>query len=245
MPPPNGFTLAEGATHAVLSNNRRKTAFTLAEVLITLGIIGVVAVLTIPSLIQNHRKHIVETKLAKFYSTINQTINMAETNYGSKSDWQINNVDDFFAKYIKPNIKYIKTEEIYQDTNKIIAVYLPDGSAFTIDIYTDFWGIITNGGHFIYFPNAKNLTKEIIEDYSKTGKDWFLFAFWPSNTDDIYKYHRNKGVEPYLANWNGDPETLQNGSLFSCSKNSDRPVYCTAVIQRNGWKIPKDYPIKF
>ena len=47
------FTLAEGATHVALWNNQRKIAFTLAEVLITLGIIGVVAALTIPALIQS------------------------------------------------------------------------------------------------------------------------------------------------------------------------------------------------
>lgn len=43
--------------------------FTLAEVLITLGIIGIVAALAMPSLIQNHRKQVIETRLAKFAST--------------------------------------------------------------------------------------------------------------------------------------------------------------------------------
>ena len=45
-----------------------KTGFTLAEVLITLGIIGVVAALTIPSLMTAYNKHITETRLKKFYS---------------------------------------------------------------------------------------------------------------------------------------------------------------------------------
>ena len=36
--------------------NSKKTAFTLAEVLITLGIIGVVAAMTMPSLIANHKE---------------------------------------------------------------------------------------------------------------------------------------------------------------------------------------------
>ena len=48
-----GFTLAEGATHVDICNNTRRTAFTLAEVLITLAIIGVVAAMTIPTLIAN------------------------------------------------------------------------------------------------------------------------------------------------------------------------------------------------
>ena len=56
------FTLAEGATHVAHWNNFRKIAFTLAEVLITLGIIGVVAALTLPTLIENHNKRVVETR---------------------------------------------------------------------------------------------------------------------------------------------------------------------------------------
>lgn len=63
---------------------KHKIGFTLAEVLITLGIIGVVAALTIPTLMANHRKNVVETRLAKFYSTMNQAIHMAEADYGDK-----------------------------------------------------------------------------------------------------------------------------------------------------------------
>ena len=49
----------------------KKSAFTLAEVLITLGIIGVVAAITIPSLVTKYHRHIIETKLQKFDSIIN------------------------------------------------------------------------------------------------------------------------------------------------------------------------------
>lgn len=41
----------------------KKAAFTLAEVLITLGIIGVVAAMTMPSLIQNYQEKATVTKL--------------------------------------------------------------------------------------------------------------------------------------------------------------------------------------
>lgn len=40
-------------------------AFTLAEVLITLGIIGIVAALTLPALIQNNRNKELQTGLKK------------------------------------------------------------------------------------------------------------------------------------------------------------------------------------
>lgn len=43
-----------------------KQAFTLAEVLITLGIIGVVASMTLPALIQTNKNAEVESKLKKY-----------------------------------------------------------------------------------------------------------------------------------------------------------------------------------
>ena len=46
--------------------------FTLAEVLITLGIIGVVAAITIPALINNYRAAKLKSQFLKSYSTIQQ-----------------------------------------------------------------------------------------------------------------------------------------------------------------------------
>ena len=44
---------------------KKKPAFTLAEVLITLGIIGIVAALTLPTLISNHNKRVWATQLER------------------------------------------------------------------------------------------------------------------------------------------------------------------------------------
>lgn len=46
--------------------------FTLAEVLVTLGIIGVVSAMTIPSLIQNHQRKTCVTQLHKVYTEVQQ-----------------------------------------------------------------------------------------------------------------------------------------------------------------------------
>ena len=46
-------------------------AFTLAEVLITLGIIGIVAAMTLPAIIQKQQDKITVTKLKKMYSVFN------------------------------------------------------------------------------------------------------------------------------------------------------------------------------
>ena len=49
-----------------------KSAFTLAEVLITLGIIGVVAAMTIPTLIGNYKFSVLNNQLKTVYSDLNQ-----------------------------------------------------------------------------------------------------------------------------------------------------------------------------
>ena len=59
----NNFKKKAGATHVDRSDNIRSAAFTLAEVLITLGIIGIVAAMTIPALINNFQAKQYETKL--------------------------------------------------------------------------------------------------------------------------------------------------------------------------------------
>ena len=51
-----------------------KKAFTLAEVLVTLGIIGVVSAMTVPTLMQNYQKKSYVTQLNKVYNEIQQAI---------------------------------------------------------------------------------------------------------------------------------------------------------------------------
>lgn len=72
------FTLVEGATHVDMAPTKVKLAFTLAEVLITLGIIGVVAAMTIPTLMSNYRKKQLETQIKANYSLVQQAIKFAE-----------------------------------------------------------------------------------------------------------------------------------------------------------------------
>ena len=55
--------------------------------MITLGIIGVVAAMTMPALVQNHRNKVVETRLEKFYSTMNQAVLLSEAANGDKKEW--------------------------------------------------------------------------------------------------------------------------------------------------------------
>ncbi|MBP3924354.1 type II secretion system protein [bacterium] len=59
-----------------------KAAFTLAEVLITLGIIGIVAAMTLPTMVNNIRHKELETSFKKAYSSISQALKMYEAENG-------------------------------------------------------------------------------------------------------------------------------------------------------------------
>ena len=81
------FTLAEVFSPYYLSP--RRAAFTLAEVLITLGIIGVVAAMTLPSLIANYKEKQRVTQLKKSYSVLQQAYLRAVEKYGDSKYWDL------------------------------------------------------------------------------------------------------------------------------------------------------------
>lgn len=56
--------------------NLFKKAFTLAEILITLGIVGIISALTIPTLIQNYKKQVLVNQLKKAMSEISQGLQL-------------------------------------------------------------------------------------------------------------------------------------------------------------------------
>ncbi len=71
-------------------NTSRKAAFTLAEVLITLGIIGIVAAMTLPTLIVNHRKQVALTKIKHTYNILSNALERAKVDYDTEvNSWYI------------------------------------------------------------------------------------------------------------------------------------------------------------
>ncbi len=69
MPPPP--TLARVSRFLEDFARRKSRGFTLAEVLITLSIIGIIAAMTVPNLMAKHQKHIWAVKAQKAYSLLN------------------------------------------------------------------------------------------------------------------------------------------------------------------------------
>lgn len=64
-----------------------KKGFTLAEVLITLAIIGVVAAMTIPTIMAKYQEKVTVTKLLKAYALVNNAYQMAKIDNGDFVTW--------------------------------------------------------------------------------------------------------------------------------------------------------------
>lgn len=84
--------------------------FTLAEVLITLGIIGIVAAMTLPALIQKNTEKATVAQLKKSYSILSQAYLSILSEHGSPDGWGLQDRDtegsgqammDKFAPYLK------------------------------------------------------------------------------------------------------------------------------------------------
>ena len=201
-----------------------KKAFTLAEILITLGVIGVVSAITMPTLIQNHTKHVVETRLKKSYSTLSQAVKLSEVDNDSLSniegvhyeldddgnydtDKNLEWMDAYVTKYIMPYVKYVKKikgthikEDNYYGKNSLdatITLYLADGTSMSFH----------RGGAvdvFIDINGEKNP--------NEFGKDVFTFL-------------------------------IKDRITAFCSSTCDKkPATCACSIYQNNWKIPDDYP---
>ena len=210
--------------------SRKRAAFTLAEVLITLGIIGVVAALTLPSVIQNYKKSVIETSVKKFYTNINQAIILSERDngdmhYWSRTAWDGDGAptwDAYFDKYVI-TIKRMKT----RDGKNTIFVF-PDGSGLSINSSDFYWCVKAS----------------YIDDFSKYRRSaqCMTFGFYPNypNIEDrecVVANYRDKGVEPYIAGESdcsriNDPEYLCNSGAHSS--------YYARALQINGWKFPKN-----
>lgn len=229
----------------------KSVAFTLAEVLITLGIIGVVAAMTIPVLIQKHNNMVVETRLKKIYTVMNQAILLSETENGPKEEWDFSD-NNFWDKYFAPHVKVVKDEIIScnNDRYKCRTLYLPDGSLLIAKlgkVTVDEQGheTVASGGYqdYYFFPNAKNFSQDEF-NYQQddiSAKSMFVFKLSPNN---ISYYLKGKGFQPYAYILEQDLSNLLTGNNYSCNENAQYKLYCVYYIYLNGWKIPDEYPFK-
>lgn len=205
-----------------------RQAFTLAEVLITLGIIGVVAAMTIPSLITKHHRRVAETKLAKFYSIMNQAIRMSfaengDTSYDPNAEDKGVELKNWLDKNIFPYLKsdYFGDVIISDAGTQYYKVTLTDGSGFVSYMFQN--------GDVVYFFYCLNAGDKSCIKESYDGKNTFLFQYTLEN--QIF--------EPYNSSYYDSVENAKK----SCYKTTDEKRHtCATLIFKNGWKIPNDYP---
>lgn len=79
-------------------------AFTLAEVLIVVGIIGIIAEITIPILVQDFQEKAYTSQLRRTYSILGQAYSMARVENGEVNMWPVtcmNDVANIFIPYLQ------------------------------------------------------------------------------------------------------------------------------------------------
>ncbi len=214
----------------------------MSEILITLGIIGVVAAITIPGLITKCRKNVIETQLKETYSIMNQALKLAEYDYEDMDGWDypigevaVGGTSAFawFQRYLQP---YLKSSTVSSSYHLYCVWY----SGFAIEFINGSGlscGVNKGGGpsygHFVcmFYPKAGTI-KDIRDDNKKSkkmisGKDYFVFEIQ-------HESPTKKGFQPYPS----DDCKQTTGSMYLPS------LGCTKLIQKNNWKIPSNYPVK-
>lgn len=215
--------------------NKKIHAFTLAEVLIALGIIGVIAALTLPHLIIENQKKEMLSRLQKAYTTLSQAVRTSELDNGNNSTWDwgtsgdATSVKQSFDKYWAPYIKIAKvcdttlTDCGYSDQIKTLS---GGGANGVVSPTTRTTVILNDGSLLIVWVSSKFICVDINSGKAPNvlGKDVFYFAL-----------DSNRGLVPIgydivLSTINLDCSTSGSGS------------YCAAKIMREGWQISSDYP---
>ena len=239
-----------------------KNGFTLAEVLITLGVIGVVAAMTLPSVIAKYQKQQTIAKLKKAYSTLGQLVLRSQENNGPAAFSTSDTVDaevvkNFFNTYWFPylNGPVISKEGVcpYGSDSVCAAYSLLSGSVYDTSIYTNYpigrVFFTTNDGIAYYvdimrwenkYDDDGNLVSHIAKYSTRQNVLIDVNGVNPPNTfgKDVFMFIINFDdslVRPY-----GHDKT-ESEINDNCKLNGSG-AYCAAKLINDGWQMKKDYP---
>ncbi|MBQ8458962.1 type II secretion system protein [bacterium] len=191
---------------------KNKLAFTLAEVLITLGIIGVVAALTIPSLVNNYHKKQYYTQFMKARSILENAKRAYDDEDGSIHEYDVG-PESYYSPLIESMAKHNKGELI-KDLSKITSYEVKNlnGEIFA---ETD------------YFSSdcavPVNIMFETID-----GIDFIYCSAWYGN-----------GVFVDINGYKNKPNTIGRDIFFIKDMNSDEQASANSILWNgtNGkWK---------
>ena len=252
-------------THLTHSTHAKHVAFTLAEVLITLAIIGIVAAMTIPNLILKYQKREFGARLAQTYSTLSNAVKMAQVEYGDISTWIYQKnygssvdldeghadssllIQQYVEKYFLPYLKVSKNFGYSRLRDAGYSLYITKDGRQYAGSSQSYYIIELNNGVALFFSynggaDADNEDKFILSNpiifvdvNSKAGPNVL--------GRDFYLFTLSSRKNRLMAYGEGNTYT----SLYnSCKKNAGATIYsglvCAALIQLDGWKITDDYP---
>ncbi len=234
------------------SSLKEKAAFTLAEVLITLGIIGFVAAMVIPTFVRKYQYQVYATKLAEDYSILSNAIRIAENEYGPQELWEApdgRNYIEFFEKYFKPHLKLLDAPCANNNRGSCrFQTYDMAGGTRMNGVGTlgteawDFIKVYLANGAMVGMRPASNQAAYFVfidvngeKGPNRQGIDTFML---------VLSFNKEGTLKNYVGKfnfWYGLPSASDKTLKQYCSKDS---VYagltCGALLQRNGFKIPKN-----
>ncbi len=242
-----------------LGKSQRYTGFTLAEVLITLTIIGVIAMTTIPTLIQNYEKLQTNTRLKKIYSEISQAIKLSEIENGKLN---LINVADrtqasrqFLKEYLLRNIKHNEVcnydnSQCWTDAKKMSGK--AGGYCSSYSNVGDYAvSAITASGYSIWVFVGNSRTEAGIcvdidgknKGKNQMGRDVFEIYYNALETSAL-----KEGVYPYGLMFKPSltrTDMRAGTDSRACIENLDTAysgLTCAGLIALDGWQIKDDYP---
>ena len=238
--------------------------FTLAEVLITLGIIGVVAALTLPALIQNYQKKATATSVKKAYSELNQIVERAKADYGDPSGWSYYEQDhlaEWVQTYIEPYVKVINSGTCTSGSKCLglpLMYYLGYNIASNSANPTRPQYMVVKGGDslayafFRYGGVYEPVTR--VRVYIRSPKTAFAFVGKDVFTFILDRREANPTFRPYVPHnynfpkYNYDRTTILGTGWGACNPKASGGGYwspgdaCSALIMLDGWEIKDEYP---
>lgn len=242
---------------------KHKNAFTLAEVLITLGIIGVVASLTIP-LIQNYQKTQYVESLKKAYTITNQALKQMATDYGCIDDLKCTGLFDstvtnqhfVLGEALVKYFKIAKNCEISTNldcwpalTNKNYDSSFT-GTNDTFDDYT-YYKFVTADGMSFAIGNYKNNCDSPSDSAGKTKHMSKICGTVTIDVNGVKKPNaigrdtfwffitNEKGASLYprggIDDNYGGSYHWWNGSPKLCHSGNTTGAYCSGKVIEQGW----------
>lgn len=193
------------------SSNNKSRGFTLAEVLITLGIIGVVASMTLPTLQQKLDERANISTLKKFYTEFANATNLLIYDYGQPEGWGLQDNDpDSSAevlKLYKERLNMIKVCEEGDTSCFSFPVHKYDGTVKITENEYSGWALksfVLNNGVTVFF-DINNGNFSVFFDVNGKKKPNNLgvdvFAWAVNGKGKIVRY-----TDPSITNGNGEPD---------------------------------------